>query len=189
MLFVPDPPVVVLAHPELSGPTEDGIRLPGGEYLPRLDDLSEWETFELLHQNVDVIGHHTPLPELIALPVEADESFAHQSGDLRAPQVALAPAGVFILCYSTEEFLMASFLRPQHLAQVDFFPPAIDGGSRNAVREAERQALGDVRSVEMRQIAPRIDGTMFRPVQVALRPGRGRGERPAVAHPRRDSWP
>ena len=84
---------------------------------------------------------------------------------------------------------MASFVRPPHLAGADFFPPAVDDGPRDAVREAERQALGDMRSVEMRQVAPRVEGPMFRTAPVACRSGRGRGEGPAAAHPGRDPWP
>ena len=96
--------------------------------------------------------------------------------------------GVFVQGYPAQEFLVAGFVGLQHLAEADFFPPAVDGGPRNAVGEAERRALGDVRSVEVRQIAPRIAGPMLRAVRVAFRPGRGLGLGQAAAHPGGDFW-
>ena len=86
VVVVPDPPVVVLAHPERSAATENGIRLTGCEHLPGPDDLAEREAFELLDQYVDVVRHDTPLPESVAQPIEVDAGLADQvaiSGRLR----------------------------------------------------------------------------------------------------------
>ena len=169
MPWVTDGSVVVFAHPERAPATQNGVGFASSERLPTPDDVTQWETPDLGHQHMDVVRHDAPLQQSVALPVEPQQGVLDESRDLRTPEMALAPSGVFVARDSAAQFLHAGLFCAPHIAVSDLFAPSLDQFSWEAVREPDRDPLNHAGCVEVRQITSGVAGPANRTTDTAPR--------------------
>jgi len=90
-LIVAHPVVIRLGLPEPAfSQTQHSFRPQRSKLFPAFHDLPHQMIRHRPEQNVDVIGHHNPFPQEIALAVKELDSSRHQFGNLRTAQVTRA---------------------------------------------------------------------------------------------------
>jgi len=86
--------IVVLGLPEFARPHELPIGIPASEPFPTLQDRRQSIFAERLHDRVDVVGHHAPGVQRIALVFKMPQRIGNERSNRRLPQPARAGAVV-----------------------------------------------------------------------------------------------
>ena len=89
---------------------QQALRPQGSELLPALHHPAHQIIRHRPDQEVNVVGHHDPLPQEVALFVEELQRARHQAGDLRPAQVTGAGAPVEVTLHLFEKIAVDEFL-------------------------------------------------------------------------------
>ncbi len=102
-----------------------------------------------------MIGHDDPGPQLIPVSVTEPQGFLAPGGDLRAPQMARAPAAIQI-SFEFQPALTVAFDRQKPL-------PLRTQSGRKGIRQVKSNELRQPRLVTMRQVTALVPATKPEP--------------------------
>ncbi len=175
-LVTTDPVVEGFRLPErLARPSENLVRLAGRESLPALRDAAQRMTRHRPEHDVNVIGHHDPRIQPVALAVEEDQGAGYKVTDLRSLQPARAGvpvqtsfnlAEVFPLDFLQRirvwrrgmEFLRGLLLRLESLERSGARGLAFQQHDlRERIGEAKSDKVATPFALDVRQISARVD--------------------------------
>lgn len=164
--IVANPVVERFALPKsIAGTTEQFVRFPRSEALPTFQDVAQELIRHRPHHDVNVIGHHHPFAQFVALAIEVHQSLVDQRTDLRFPQMTLTCSLVEIPLHFTQELavdllaLLHSALRGEMPAN-GFGPVPLELHEHFAwqrIRETEGHEVSGPLALYMRQVAPAVD--------------------------------
>src|SRR5713226_8149861 len=85
-----DQVIEIFALPEMPGASKELIRLVSRIGLPGVENGFQGVFAQGRKYHMNVIGHHAPDPELVALSVKVADGIRHNFGDAKVAHVAAA---------------------------------------------------------------------------------------------------
>ena len=145
MLIITHEGVKIVFLPERAGALEALVDLARGKGFPGVDRFAKCITMEGLKQDMDVIRHHAPGDEAVALLVKIQQGVLDDLRALRLPQNTGTRALIQVVFDQTNVLMISCVLNEMF--------PFVAFGFWQRIRESEGYCLDESRLIVVRKIA------------------------------------